>query len=188
VDIRGTGFDSGRRLVSHLRRPDGSEYGVIWLLTDARGEFLHSIDTLLLLPGTHELWVEDEESRLTSNIVRFTIGFDQGVAGTPEAQGAIAPFTGTWEGGGVLISLTGETSGSVGGTIAYPFLSCGAILTFRALYADAVEFFETSTFGTERCPVNTIVNVKLLPGGDMILNWRHPAIAGTAAVKLTSMR
>jgi hypothetical protein len=84
--------------------------------------------------------------------------------------------------------LTGGTSGPTGGTIAYPSLSCGAVLTFRALYADAIEFFETSTFGSERCPANAIVTVKLLPDGVMIFNWRHPAIAGTASGKLMSMR
>ena len=43
------------------------------MMTNDRGEFSHDIDTLLLAPGTHEVWVIDERSKASSNIVRFEV-------------------------------------------------------------------------------------------------------------------
>ncbi len=201
VEIRGTGFTPSRLVISHLRRPDGSEYGVLRLLTNAQGEFSHPIDTLLLLPGTHELWIVDETAQVTSNTVRFTIDFDAGTPALPEVQQALGPYIGVWRGDGarnspavpatILMTLTGGNNGPVAGTIAYPSLSCGAVLTFRAIATDFVEFFETSTYGVERCAGNGIVSVRTAPDGSLTFQWRNPAlpaVAGTAAGKLVSLR
>ena len=59
--------------VDRIRRPDSREFPVLPILTDDRGEFTHEIDTLLLEIGTHELWVVDDTSRVSSNVVRFEV-------------------------------------------------------------------------------------------------------------------
>ncbi len=75
--MKGTGFTPKRNVLSHLRRPDGTEFPVLPMLTDDRGEFTHDIDTLLLAPGIHEVWVEDEASKTSSNIARFEVTLAQ---------------------------------------------------------------------------------------------------------------
>jgi hypothetical protein len=77
VDMRGTGFAKNANVYSHLRRPDGTEFPVLPMMTNGRGEFEHDIDTLLLSPGVHEVWVEDSESKRTSDVVRFEVTNEQ---------------------------------------------------------------------------------------------------------------
>ena len=73
VDMRGAGFTPKSNVYSHLRRPDGTEFPVLPMMTNERGEIVHDIDTLLLSPGTHEVWVVDEKSKASSNIARFEV-------------------------------------------------------------------------------------------------------------------
>ena len=73
ITVHGVGFSPKRYAISHLRRPDETEFHVRRFLTSDRGEFFHRIDTALLDPGTHELWVEDEDSKVISNKVRFEV-------------------------------------------------------------------------------------------------------------------
>ena len=75
--MRGTGFTKNSDVYSHLRRPDGTEFPVLPMRTDDRGEITHDIDTLLLSPGVHELWVEDDQANTTSNTVHFEVTSDQ---------------------------------------------------------------------------------------------------------------
>jgi hypothetical protein len=73
VMLMGTGFTPNRTVMSHLRRPDGTEYNQLRFRTDERGEFSHKIDTVMLDVGTFELWAEDEASRVVSNRARFIV-------------------------------------------------------------------------------------------------------------------
>src|SRR5690242_6852924 len=73
VGVQGSGFTPKHNVSSHLRKPDGSEYPVIPILTDDHGEFTHDIETLVLQVGTHELWVVDDTSKTSSNPVRFEV-------------------------------------------------------------------------------------------------------------------
>ena len=73
VFVMGTGFTPDRTAMSHLRRPDGSEYNPLRLRTNGRGEFSHKIDTTMLDTGAFEVWVEDEASKVLSNRTQFTI-------------------------------------------------------------------------------------------------------------------
>src|SRR5262245_63676968 len=73
VILTGTGFTPNRSAMSHLRRPDGSEYNPLRFRTDARGVFSHKIDTVMMEVGTFELWVEDEASRAVSNRTQFRV-------------------------------------------------------------------------------------------------------------------
>jgi len=77
TEMKGTGFTPNSNVYSHLRRPDGTEFPVLPMRTDDRGEFTHDIDSLLLSPGMHELWVEDEKSKKTSNVARFEVTSEQ---------------------------------------------------------------------------------------------------------------
>jgi hypothetical protein len=73
VEMHGTGFTAKANVYSHLRRPDGTEFPVLPMMTDDRGEISHDIDTLLLSPGTHEVWVIDGHSNASSNVARFEV-------------------------------------------------------------------------------------------------------------------
>src|SRR5262245_61986348 len=68
IEMKGTGFSRSGNVYSHLRRPDGTEFPVLPMMTNDRGEFTHDIDTLLLSPGIHQVWVEDEKSKKVSEI------------------------------------------------------------------------------------------------------------------------
>src|SRR5215475_799416 len=59
VDLKGTGFTPKSDIVSHLRRPDGTEFPTLMMYTNDKGEFAHDIDTVVMSPGVHEVWVED---------------------------------------------------------------------------------------------------------------------------------
>jgi hypothetical protein len=72
-DMKGSGFTPKADLYSHLKRPNGTEYPVIQMLSDDKGEFTHEIDTLLLQIGTHELWVIDAKSGAASNVAKFEV-------------------------------------------------------------------------------------------------------------------
>jgi hypothetical protein len=70
----------------------------------------------------------------------------------------------------------------------YPSLSCGALLSFRAVYPDAIEFNETSMFGMERCGGEGIVKLKLEHDGTLNFEWRHPKLPGIGTGKLAPQR
>jgi hypothetical protein len=72
LELKGTGFTPKASIISHMKRPDETEFPVLRFLTDDKGEFTHSIDTLTLLAGTHEVWVVDEDG-VSSNVVKFEV-------------------------------------------------------------------------------------------------------------------
>jgi hypothetical protein len=76
LEFQGTGFTPNRNVSSHLVRSDGSEFPVLPLLTDEDGAFTHTIDTMILELGFHELWVVDDATGKASNRLRFDITFD----------------------------------------------------------------------------------------------------------------
>jgi hypothetical protein len=77
LEMTGSGFTPGRNVTSHLLQPDGREFPELPIMTDSEGRFSHDIDTLLLLVGTHELWVVDDTTGVTSNVARFEVTRDQ---------------------------------------------------------------------------------------------------------------
>ena len=79
----GKGFTPRADVRSHLKRPDGTEFREIPILTDANGEFTHDIDSLLLLKGVHEVWVVDSATGITSNVARFETTTEQGPSERP---------------------------------------------------------------------------------------------------------
>ena len=73
VMLNGTGFTPDRPIMSHLLRPNGTEYNPLRLRANARGELVHKIDTVMLDTGTFEVWVEDEDAKVVSNRLKFTV-------------------------------------------------------------------------------------------------------------------
>jgi hypothetical protein len=71
-EMKGSGFTPKASVHSHLKRPNGSEFPPLRLLTDDKGEFTHNIDTSLFPEGTHELWVIDS-SGTSSNVAKFDV-------------------------------------------------------------------------------------------------------------------
>ena len=76
VQLRGTGFTPNRNVSSHLRRSDGTEFPVLPMQTNASGEVYHEIDTMILEPGVHEVWIIDDATKTSSNIARFEVILD----------------------------------------------------------------------------------------------------------------
>jgi hypothetical protein len=77
LDLKGTGFTPNQNVTSHLLKPDGTEFPFLPILTDGNGEFTHEIESLLLDAGTHELWVVDDATNVTSNVARFEVTREQ---------------------------------------------------------------------------------------------------------------
>jgi hypothetical protein len=77
VEMTGSGFTPMANVTSHLLKPDGTEFPWLPMLTDSNGEITHDIDTLLLAPGTHEVWVVDDTTGVSSNVARFELTLDQ---------------------------------------------------------------------------------------------------------------
>ncbi len=71
--LTGTGFTPNRQAISHLLRPDGTEFNPLRLRINGTGEISHRIDSTMLEAGTFELWVEDEASTTVSNRLHFTV-------------------------------------------------------------------------------------------------------------------
>ncbi len=81
--MNGTGFTPKANVQSHLRRPDGTEYPEVSILTDVRGGFSHDIDTLLMLRGGHDVWVVDSTTGVSSNVGHFEATNEPGPAERP---------------------------------------------------------------------------------------------------------
>ena len=77
VVMRGEGFTPSADIISHLKRPNGVEFPELPMLTDGEGKFEHEIDTLLLTPGIHELWVLDTKTNVTSNVAKFEVSLER---------------------------------------------------------------------------------------------------------------
>jgi len=77
VHLNGEGFTPRSDALSHLKRPDGTEFPVITMLTDDKGHFTHLIETWLLQVGTHEVWVIDQKTGVQSNVATFEVTRDQ---------------------------------------------------------------------------------------------------------------
>jgi hypothetical protein len=77
VLMKGMGFTPLSDAISHLKKPDGSEYNAITFLTNEKGEFEHDIESFLLPIGVMEVWVVDVKTNVSSNIARFETTHDQ---------------------------------------------------------------------------------------------------------------
>jgi len=71
--LKGSGFSPKSNVLSHLKEPGGREFPVLTMYTNDKGEFEHDIDTVVMEPGVHEVWVEDPKTNTTSNVAKFEI-------------------------------------------------------------------------------------------------------------------
>ena len=71
VKMKGSGFTPKATVHSHLLRPDGTEFPLLPMYTDASGEISHEIETFILGPGVFELWIDDDTAKKTTEHVRF---------------------------------------------------------------------------------------------------------------------
>jgi hypothetical protein len=76
VQMKGTGFSPKSDVLSHLRRPDGTEFRILEMYTNNKGEIDHEIDTIVMVPGVYDLWVEDPKAKTTSNVAHFEVTHD----------------------------------------------------------------------------------------------------------------
>ena len=76
VQMKGTGFSPKSDVLSHLRRPDGTEFRILQMYTNNKGEIDHEIDTIVMVPGVYDLWVEDPKAKTTSNVAHFEVTHD----------------------------------------------------------------------------------------------------------------
>jgi len=81
VILTGTDFTPNRTVMSHLMRPDGTEYNPLRFRINETGEFLHKIDTTMLDEGTFEAWADDEATKSASNHVEFSVQFNPAPSG-----------------------------------------------------------------------------------------------------------
>ena len=73
VTLKGTGFSPKSNVLSHLKRPGGREFPILTMYTNDKGEIEHDIDTVVMEPGEHEVWVEDPKTNTTSNVAKFEV-------------------------------------------------------------------------------------------------------------------
>lgn len=194
IDVKATGFTPDQAVFSHLKKPDQTEYPVLLFHAGTRGEFTHTIETLLLLPGTHELWMVDDRTGAVSNLARFTVGFGGASAVSPEVENSVAPYAGVWRGTAahnippvasrILVTLTGKP-GAAAGTFAYPDHSCGGVLEYRTVTRDFLELTEAVSFGADRCNDRGVLKIRMAAGGRMDLEWLHPDLSSAARSSLT---
>ena len=79
--MTGRGFTPNQNVTSHLLQPDGREFPELPIMTDSEGRFTHDIDTLLLLVGTHELWVVDDTAGVSTvavGVVKLSLSGSSG--------------------------------------------------------------------------------------------------------------
>lgn len=69
----GSGFTGRYGVTSHLRRPDGSEFGTLQIPTNAQGHFTHTINSAGFAPGTYEVWAEDNNTRYVTARTPFRV-------------------------------------------------------------------------------------------------------------------
>ena len=195
IVVRAAGFTPGGIVISHLTRPDGSEYPTMTFEADRGGAFTHTITIVPTMIGTYELRMTDRESRgeASTRFMMAAVGSAPLPAGPSDQMPAV--YGGVWQGsaGGkgsgeaapAIVTLSGGTAGSVVGTIAYPSLLCGGELWLLGAYADSIQLGETITYGEERCAGRGIVTLRRAADATVTFSWRNayepaaPAASGT---------
>jgi hypothetical protein len=188
VVIRAAGFTPSGIVISHLIRPDGSEYPTMTFEADGKGEFSHTITIVPTMIGTYEVRMTDRDSK-ASTTTRFLMAAT-GTPGLPESQSDLTPaaYVGVWQGivaqrtpgsessavqrVAVQLALSGGRAGAVVGTVAYPSLLCGGELWLLGVGADLIQLGEIITYGEERCAGRGVITVRTAPDGTLGFAWR----------------
>ena len=191
VHIRGTGFTPGGDLLSHLFRPDGSEYPETSMRANEKGEVIHDITIVPPYFGTYELLIDDVKARASAS-QRFLMvpsTFDKPVK--TQAASLPATFSGVWTGtvsgpratslpADALVTLAGGRIGAVIGTVAYPADNCGGELWLVSASADSIQLGEVIRYGQERCNGRALLTLTREKDSSVSMVWRDITGAGTA--------
>jgi hypothetical protein len=193
VQVRGTGFTPKGQVMSHLMRPDGTEYPEMPMKADAKGLVTHQITIVPNTFGTYELQFEDLTTKAvaTQRFLMVPRPFDKPVKTQLARMPAV--FDGVWDGGvtqqgsstasRTLVSLTGGRIGSVVGTIAYPALRCGGELWLVSSSADSMQLGEVILYGQDRCNSRALLTMGRDKRGALTMQWRD--INGTGSAQGT---
>ena len=202
VYIRGTGFTPNGDLLSHLIRPDGTEYPETPFKADPQGLMTHEITIVPNTFGTYELLVEDLATR-THASQRFLMvphGFAPAVK--TQADRLPAEYAGVWQGtvavpaagananaprggtgspaaGQTVVSLSGGRVGAVVGTVTYPAQLCGGEVWLVSVTKERVQLGEVITYGHERCTGRALVTMGAPQKGAAAYEWRDIEGRGT---------
>jgi hypothetical protein len=191
VHVRGTGFTPGGDVLSHLFRPDGSEYPETPMRANDKGEFIHDITIVPNTFGTYELLVEDVKAKAsaTQRFLMVPVTFDKAV--TTQAATLPAPFTGVWQGNvtgqrsaskplQAMVTVAGGRIGAVVGSVAYPADGCGGELWLVSAAPDSVQLGEVIRYGQDKCSGRALITLARDKDGSLSMLWRDIAGAGTA--------
>jgi hypothetical protein len=191
VTVKASGFTPNGSVLSHLVRPDRSEYPEMTFVASPRGEFFHEINIIPFMTGTYEVQMVDETSKAVTSTRFFMMA--PGTPPPPKAEAERTPssYVGVWQGSVVqkdparsstaLVALSGGDAGAIVGTIAYPSLSCGGELWLLAVYTDSIQLGEVITYGEERCAGRAIVTVMVARDGSLQFQWRDMLRPGNSA-------
>jgi hypothetical protein len=182
IVIHATGFTPKSIVVSHLTRPDGTEYPSMSFQADARGEFSHTIVIVPPLTGTYVLQMSEASSKAgaTTRFMMTAVGTpppakSQGEEMTPAYaavwQGRAAQSSGA-EPSATLVTLAGGRLGAVVGTVAYPSRLCGGQLWLMGVHPGSILLGEMITYGEERCGGRGIITARPVPDGSLSFGWR----------------
>jgi hypothetical protein len=190
VSVKASGFTPDGSVLSHLVRPDRSEYPEMTFIADPRGEFSHVINIIPYMTGTYELQMVDVTSKAVTSTRFFMLAV--GNVPLPKSQAERTPpaYVGVWQGSLVqkeparspsaLIALAGGEPGGVVGTIAYPSLTCGGELWLLGVYGESIELAEMITYGEERCGGRGTITATLGRDGALQFQWRDATRPGGA--------
>ena len=190
VHVRGTGFTPGGDLLSHLFRPDGSEYPETSMKANAKGELIHDITIVPPYFGTYELLIDDVRAKAsaTQRFLMVPSTFDKPVPS--QTQRLPNAFAAVWDGvmtgqpsssrSRMLMALTGGRIGAVVGTVAYPESNCGGELWLVSASADSVQLGEAIRYGQEKCNSRAVMTLTRGKDGVVSVLWRDVTGAGTA--------
>jgi hypothetical protein len=193
VTMKASGFTPNGVVLSHLIRPDGSEYPEMPLDTDPRGEFSHLVTIVPEMYGTYELRVTDEKSK-ASAFSRFMLVPRGHAAPLPASETSVpARFVGVWHGTAaqkpkpepVVLTISGGSRGGVVGTVAYTASGCGGDVWLIGAGSDFVQLGEMITYGGSTCTGRAIVTARFTRGGALQFEWRDINKGGVATAELT---
>jgi hypothetical protein len=190
VHVTGTGFTPRGAILSHLIRPDGTEYPETAMTADATGNITHDITIVPNTYGTYELELDDVATKRSATQRFLMVPRDYGKAVTSTAGRLPASFEGVWDGqmsgamagatSPALIALTQGRIGAVVGTVSYEARDCGGELWLISVAGDEVQLGEVIRYGQERCNDRAVLTLSPTRDGSLAAEWRDITRAGTA--------
>ena len=190
VHITGTGFTPRGAILSHLIRPDGTEYPETAMTADADGNIKHDITIVPNTYGTYELELDDVATKRSATQRFLMVPRDYGKAVTSTADRLPAAFEGVWDGqmrgaaagaaSPALIALTEGRIGAVVGTVSYGARDCGGELWLISVTDADVQLGEVIRYGQERCNDRAVLTLSRAKDGTLAVQWRDIMRAGTA--------